>query len=67
VHEDEIYAITKRPPGRWRVWTACFLMAFDVFILPSWLMVVVAELTGHHGPAYIGGQVVPSGSSWVRA
>jgi hypothetical protein len=59
MNADEIYAITKRAPGRWRVWSACFLMAFDVFYLPAWLMVIAAEATGHHGPTDIGGQVVP--------
>jgi hypothetical protein len=59
MNADEIYAITKRAPGRWRVWTACFLMAFDVFVLPAWLMTVAAELAGYHGEIDINGQVVP--------
>lgn len=59
MNTEQVYAITKRAPGRWRVWTACFLMAFDVFFLPTWIMVIAAELTGHHGPTEIGGQVVP--------
>jgi hypothetical protein len=59
MNADEINAITKRAPGRWRVWTACLLMATDAFFLPAWLMVVAAEITGHHGPTEIGGQVVP--------
>lgn len=59
MNAEGIYAITKRAPGRWRVWTACFLLTFDVFFLPFWVIAVVAELSGHHTQFDIGGQVVP--------
>ena len=56
---EDIYATTRRPRSRWLVWTACFLMAFDVFILPAWAITLGAALMGFHGQVDVDGRVIP--------
>jgi hypothetical protein len=63
MNAQDVYLITKRPPGRWRVWLACFLMALDFFILPIWVVWLGSMLSGDHGGMELNGHLVPEGFS----
>lgn len=66
MNTGEIDRITRRPRGKWRVSTACLLMAFDVFVVPPWVILIGSEVMGSHGPIEIAGQVVPLWFVFVR-